>query len=112
MCPAPDPGAVLDGRLRVRGLRGLRVVDAAALPHVVSANINAAIVMVAERAADFVKEEYPPLAGPLARRRARQRAKSKGVLLGGSGSSRLLRSAATDDSRWGERNRFIRSPDT
>lgn len=40
-------------------MRGLRVADAAAIPHVVSGNINAAVVMVAERAADFIKEEYP-----------------------------------------------------
>lgn len=63
MGPDGDPGAVLTPRLQVRGVRGLRVADAAAIPHVVSANLNAAVVMVAERAADFIKEDYPVAAG-------------------------------------------------
>ena len=49
-------GKVVDGKLRVRGLAGLRVIDASVMPAVPSGNINAAVVAVAEKAADLVKE--------------------------------------------------------
>uniref|UniRef100_A0A7S4KR98 Glucose-methanol-choline oxidoreductase N-terminal domain-containing protein n=1 Tax=Guillardia theta TaxID=55529 RepID=A0A7S4KR98_GUITH len=51
-----DPLAVLDPLLRVRGVRGLRVVDASSWPMVTSGNTNAPTIMVAERAADLIKE--------------------------------------------------------
>ncbi|CAG9092905.1 unnamed protein product [Plutella xylostella] len=51
-------GAVLDAELRVRGVPGLRVVDASVMPRLVSSNTNAAVVMIAERAADFIKTQY------------------------------------------------------
>nr|CAD7257710.1 unnamed protein product [Timema shepardi] len=50
--------SVLDSRLRVHGLKGLRVVDASAIPMVPSGNINAPIIMLAERGADFIKQEH------------------------------------------------------
>lgn len=56
MGPASDAGAVVDAQLRVHGVEGLRVVDGAVMPQVVSGNTNAPIVMIAERAADLVKE--------------------------------------------------------
>jgi choline dehydrogenase len=49
--------AVLDARLRVRGVRGLRVADAAAFPNVTSGNTNAASIMLGEKAADLVLED-------------------------------------------------------
>ncbi|CAB3254024.1 unnamed protein product [Arctia plantaginis] len=53
-----DPEAVVDSRLRVYGVKGLRVVDASVMPTIPSVNIQAAVMMIAERAADFIKEDH------------------------------------------------------
>jgi choline dehydrogenase len=50
-------GTVVDERLNVKGVDGLRVVDASVMPAVPSGNINAAVIAVAERAADLIREE-------------------------------------------------------
>lgn len=52
-----DVQAVLDAEFRVRGIEGLRVVDASAFPDQPSGNPNAAVIMMAERAADMLLEE-------------------------------------------------------
>ena len=52
---ASDPLAVVDERLRLHGLRGLRVVDASVMPMVPSSNIHPATIMVAERASEFIR---------------------------------------------------------
>jgi choline dehydrogenase-like flavoprotein len=49
-----DAGAVLDPALRVRGVEGLRVVDASAFPDQISGNINAPVIMMAEKASDMI----------------------------------------------------------
>jgi 4-pyridoxate dehydrogenase len=55
-----DRMAVVDGELRVHGVDGLRVVDGSVMPDLIGANINAPIIMIAEKAADFIRGE-PPL---------------------------------------------------
>ncbi|GLS16550.1 GMC family oxidoreductase [Hydrogenophaga electricum] len=54
MGPAGDPMAVLDSRLRVRGVAGLRVVDAGVMPTITSGNTNSPTLMVAEKAARWM----------------------------------------------------------
>ena len=49
-----DPMAVTDDRLRVRGIEGLRVIDASVMPTMPSGNINAPVIMVAEKGADMM----------------------------------------------------------
>jgi choline dehydrogenase-like flavoprotein len=54
MGAAHDPMAVLDTQLRVKGMSGLRVIDASAMPTLISGNTNAPTIMMAEKAADFL----------------------------------------------------------
>jgi choline dehydrogenase/4-pyridoxate dehydrogenase len=61
MARPSDPTAVADPELKVLGIDGLRVVDASVLPDLVGGNINAPVIMIAEKAADLIRGR-PPLA--------------------------------------------------
>ena len=60
MSPATDPAAVVDDRLRVHGLEALRVVDASIMPRMISANLNASTLMIADKASDFIRGRAAP----------------------------------------------------
>ena len=57
MGPDSDPMAVVDNRLRVRGVSGLRVVDASVMPDIISGNTSAPTMMIAQRAAQFILQD-------------------------------------------------------
>ena len=59
MGPATDPTAVVDDRLRVHGMEGLRVVDASIMPMMLSANLNAGTMMLADKISDVIRGRTP-----------------------------------------------------
>ncbi len=60
MGPATDRLAVVDDELRVHGIEGLRVADASIMPTMLSANLNAATLMIGDRASDLIRGKTPP----------------------------------------------------
>ncbi len=56
------PEAVVDSQLRLRGLEALRIVDASVMPLIIGGNTNAVVVMIAEKAADLIRQR--PLLAP------------------------------------------------
>ena len=60
MGPADASWAVVDDQLRVHGLQGLRVVDASIMPRMISANLNASTMMIADKASDMIRGKTAP----------------------------------------------------
>jgi choline dehydrogenase len=60
MGPVDAPWAVVDDQLRVHGLQGLRVIDASIMPRMISANLNASTMMIADKASDLIRGKTPP----------------------------------------------------
>lgn len=58
MGPDWDSDAVVDPQLRVRGIAGLRVVDASIMPVIPAGHTNAVVYMIGEKAADMIKETW------------------------------------------------------
>ncbi|KAL5273593.1 hypothetical protein ACFFRR_000381 [Megaselia abdita] len=63
MGPDSDPEAVVDDTLKVKGIGGLRVIDASIMPYVVSANTMASVVMIAEKGADLIRKDWVEFPG-------------------------------------------------
>ncbi len=60
MGPQSDPTSVVDDQLRVHGLQGLRVIDASIMPRMISANLNASTLMIADKASDMIRGKAAP----------------------------------------------------
>ncbi len=60
MGPATNPMAVVDDQLRVHGMQGLRLIDASVMPRILSANLNAGTLMIADKASDLIRGKAPP----------------------------------------------------
>jgi choline dehydrogenase-like flavoprotein len=80
MGPESDPTAVVDARLRVRGVECLRVIDASIMPTVVGGNTNAPTIMIGEKGVDLIREDAKAFSGR-SESQASARAKDEQVLI-------------------------------
>jgi choline dehydrogenase len=67
MGPERDPMAVVDTRLRVRGIEGLRVIDCSIIPFIPSGNTNAPAMAIGSKAAELIAADHQPVSGPVSR---------------------------------------------
>lgn len=58
MGPDSDAMSVVDARLRVKGVKGLRVVDASVMPEIVAGHTNAPVLMIAEKTSDWILADW------------------------------------------------------
>lgn len=58
MAPTGDPTGVVSPRLLVHGVKGLRIADASIMPRIPASHTHAPVVMIAEKAADMIKEDW------------------------------------------------------
>ena len=58
MGPSTDPTAVVDARLKVHTIKGLRIIDASIIPTIPTAHLNAPVMMIGEKGSDMIKEDY------------------------------------------------------
>jgi choline dehydrogenase-like flavoprotein len=54
-----DPMAVLDPKLRVIGMKNMRVIDASSMPKLIGGNTNASTIMIGEKGADLILQDWP-----------------------------------------------------
>jgi choline dehydrogenase len=78
MGPADVSWAVVDDQLRVHGLQNLRVIDASVMPRMISANLNASTLMIADKASDLIRGRKAPEADVSVLREALQKKRSSG----------------------------------
>lgn len=69
MGPPTDPLAVVDPKLRVYGIQGLRVIDASIMPQITNGNINAPTIMIGEKGSDMIINYWKGIDSKRRRRR-------------------------------------------
>lgn len=69
MGPTTDPFAVVDPKLRVYGIQGLRVIDASIMPQITNGNINAPTIMIGEKGSDMIINYWKGIDAKRRRRR-------------------------------------------